>query len=86
MYRNAHSPYHSRSRYDNYQNLIDHHIGHHIEIIQLTDIFLDQDTDHVPIHKEIRLDDIIIHIDPYLDLETLHPDHEHHHKVDNKTE
>ena len=62
------------------------HIDLHLEIIQITDITLAQDTDLVSNHKETPLNDIIIHIDLHQDLEILNHDLEHPHETDNKTE
>ena len=62
------------------------HIDHHTETTLITDIILDQDTDLVLNHKEIPLDDIIIHIDLHPNQEITDHDLEHLHGTDNKTE
>ena len=65
---------------------LDLHKELHIEITQSTGITLAQDIDLVLNHKEILLNDIIIHIDLHQDLEILDHDLEHPHETDNKTE
>ena len=65
---------------------LDLHIDLHIEITQITGITLAQDTDLVLNHKEVPLNDIIIHIDLHQDLEILDHDLEHPHETDHKTE
>ena len=64
----------------------DLHKDHHTETTLITYIILDLDTDLVLNHKEIPLDDIIIHIDLRLNQQI--PDHnlEHLHRTDNKIE
>ena len=64
----------------------DLHIDHRTETILITDIILDQDIDLVLNHKEIPLDDIIIHIDLHPNQEITDHDLEHLHRTDNKTE
>lgn len=64
----------------------DHFIYHHIEIIAITDLIQDQDTDHAPNLKEIPLEVTIIHNDLRLELEILDLDQEHRHLIDNKIE
>ena len=65
---------------------LDPHIDPLIEITPITDIILAQDTDPVLNHKEILLNDIIIHTDLHQDLEISDHDLEHPHETDNKTE
>ena len=65
---------------------LDLHIDLHTEITQITDIIPNQDTDLVLNHKETPLNDIIIHIDPHLDLEIFDHNLEHLHEIDNKIE
>ena len=62
------------------------HLDLHIEITQITDITIAQDTDLVLNHKETLLNDIIIHIDLHQNLEILDHDLEHPQETDNKTE
>ena len=64
----------------------DHHIDHHTETTLITDIILDQDTDLNLNHKEIPLDNIIIHIDLHPIQEITDHDLEHLHRTDNKIE
>ena len=64
----------------------DLHIDHHTETTLITDIILDPDIDLVLNHKEIPLDDIIIHIDLHPNQEITDHDLEHLHRTDNKTE
>ena len=64
----------------------DLHIDHHTEKPLITDIILDQDLDLVLSHKEIPLDDIIIHIDLHPNQEITDHDLEHLHRIDNKLE
>ena len=64
----------------------DLHIDHHTETPLITDIILDQDIDLVLNHKEIPLDDIIIHIDLHPNQEITDQDLEHLHRIDNKIE
>ena len=64
----------------------DPQIDHHAETLLIIDIILDQDIDLVLNHKEIPLDDIIIHIDLHLNQEITGHDLEHLHKIDNKIE
>ena len=61
-------------------------IDHHTKTTLITDIILDQDIDFVLNHKEIPLDDIIIHIDLHPNQEITDHDLEHLHRTDNKTE
>ena len=61
-------------------------IDHHTETIPIIDTILDQDIDLVLNHKEIPLNDTIIHIDLHQDQEIMDQDLEHPHKIDNKTE
>ena len=64
----------------------DPHIDHYTETTLITDIILDQDIDLVLNHKEIPLDDIIIHIDLHPNQEITDHDLEHLHRIDNKIE
>ena len=59
-------------------------IDHHTETPLITDINLDQDINLVLNHKEIPLDDIIIHIDLHPNQEITDHDLEHRHRIDNK--
>ena len=65
---------------------LDLHVDLHTEITIITDTILDPDTDLVPNHKEIPLNDTITHIDLHLDQEILDHDLEQLHKIDNKIE
>ena len=62
------------------------HIDLHTETTLITDIILDQDIDLVLNHKEIPLEDIIIHIDLHPNQEITDHNLEHLHRTDNKTE
>ena len=64
----------------------DLHIDHHTETLLIIDIILDQDIDLVLKHKEIPLDDIIIHKDLHPNQEITDHDLEHLHRIDNKIE
>ena len=64
----------------------DLHIDDHTETPLIIDIILDQDIDLVLNHKEIPLDDIIIHIDLHPNQEVTDHDLEHLHRIDNKIE
>ena len=64
----------------------DLHIDHHTETPLITGLILDQDIDLVLNHKEITLDDIIIHIDLHPNQEITDHDLEHLHGIDNKME
>ena len=65
---------------------LDLHIDHHTETIPIIDTIPNQDVDLVLNHKEIPLNDTIIHIDLHQDQEIKDQDLEHPHKTDNKTE
>ena len=62
------------------------HIDHHTETPLIIDIILVQDIDLVLNHKEIPLDDIIIHTDLHPNQEITDDDLEHFHRIDNKIE
>ena len=62
----------------------DPHIDHHTETLLIIDIILDIDL--VLNHKEIPVDDIIIHIDLHPNQEITDHDLEHLHRIDNKQE
>ena len=64
----------------------DLHIDHHTETPPITGLILDQDIDLVLNHKEITLDDIIIHIDLHPNQQITDQDLEHLHGIDNKME
>ena len=64
----------------------DPHIDHHTETHLFIDIILDQYIDLALNHKEITLDDIIIHIDLHPNQEITDHNLEHLHKIDNKIE
>ena len=63
---------------------LDLHIDHHTETIPIIDTIPDQDIDLVLNHKEIPLNDTIIHIDLHQDQKFIDQDLEHPHKTDNK--